>query len=326
MRQIERPTPTNTDPIVVQPYKRGYTTPTQLRAFIAEAHRTKLWLTTVTAVADFLSIAILALAAAWAVHALPAAVAAVLCLLCAVIIGRQLRALECLVHEASHFNWSRNHRHVNDILGCLLAGLPTGAKIETYRASHLLHHGRFGTVDDPDLSRYRQLNVEGVRRTSVRSFAWDIFIRLPKYQLGWLQSITRSPLIYVAPFVWCAAIITVPAFFAFGSQGAIVASAIWLTAYLLALPVIRFIGEASEHIYSTTITVFDATLSNLGFLQRLVIHPHNDGYHTVHHMWPGVPHHQLRRLHEQLTIADRENYGKRLRQRTRIIQQPEAAL
>jgi len=317
--------PANTHPIAARPYKRGYTTPTQLRTSIADAHRTKLWLTTVTAVADCLSVAGLALAATWAVQALPIAAAVILCVLSAVVIGRQLRALECLVHEASHFNWSRSHRRVNDILASLLAGLPTGAKIENYRASHLLHHGRFGTADDPDLARYRQLNVEGLRRTSIRSFAWDLLIRLPRYQLGWVQTIKSSPLVYAAPFVWCTAIITVPAFFAFGSQGAIEGSAIWLAAYLFALPVIRFIGEASEHVYSTTRTVFDATISNLGFLQRHLIHPHNDGYHTIHHMWPGVPHHQLRRLHKQLMIAD-ENYAKRLRRRTRIIQQAEVVL
>jgi fatty acid desaturase len=326
MPLTETTTPTDRQPIPAQPYKRGYTAPTQMRAFIADAHRTRLWLTTATAAVDCLSVAALALAATWAVQALPIAAAASLCALCAAVIGRQLRALECLVHEASHFNWSRNHRRVNDILGSLLAGAPTGAKVETYRTSHLLHHGRFGTVDDPDLARYRQLDVEGMRRTSVRSFAWDVLIRLPRYQLGWVQTIKSSPLICAAPFVWCAAIITVPAFFAFGSQGAIEASAIWLAAYLLALPVIRFVGEASEHIYSTTRTVFDATISNLGFLQRYVIHPHNDGYHTIHHMWPGVPHHQLRRLHKQLTIVDEANYGKRLRYRTRVIQQPEAVL
>jgi fatty acid desaturase len=326
MPLTEITTPTDAHPNAAQPYKRGYTAPSELRGFIADAHRTKLWLTTVTAVALGLSVAALALAATWAVHALPIAAAACICLLSAVVIGRQLRALECLVHEASHFNWSRNHRRVNDILASLLAGLPTGAKVETYRASHLLHHGRFGTAEDPDLARYRQLNAEGVRRTSVRTFAWDILIRLPRYQLGWVQSMKTSPLVYAAPFVWCAAIITVPAFFAFGAQGAVVGSAIWLAAYLLSLPVIRFVGEASEHVYSTTRTVFDATISNLGFLQRHLIHPLNDGYHTVHHMWPGVPHHQLRRLHEQLMIADQENYAKRLRKRTRIISQPEAVL
>jgi fatty acid desaturase len=326
MQPTDITTPDDTDPVAAASYKRGYTAPPQMRAFIADAHRTKLGLTTTTAVADCLSVAVLALAATWALHVLPVAVAIILCVLSVVIIGRQLRGLENLVHEASHFNWSRNHRRVNDILGCLLAGLPTGAKIAAYRTNHLLHHGRFGTGDDPDLVRYRQLNAEAMRRTSVRSFAWDVLIRLPKYQLGWLQAIKSSPLIFSAPFVWCAAIITVPAFFMLGTRGAIEASAIWLIAYLIALPVIRFVGEASEHIYSTTRTVFDATISNLGFVQRLVIHPHNDGYHTVHHMWPGVPHHQLRRLHEQLTSADPENYAMRLRQRTRVIQQPKAVL
>jgi fatty acid desaturase len=319
-------TANDTKLIGMHPYKRGYSAPAEMRGLIAGAHRTRLWLTAATAVADCMSIVLSAMAAIWVTCAVPTLVAGIICLLAAVMIGRQLRALECMVHEASHFNWSRSHRRVNDILGALLAGLPTGASVTAYRTGHLLHHGRFGTSDDPDFVRYRQLDMEELRRKSIATFVIDVITRLPKYQLGWFQNIKASPLTLAAPFVWSGSVIMVPAFVVFGPRGAAQGAVIWLAAYILALPTIRFIGEADEHVYSTTRTVFDATISNTGFLQRVLIHPHNDGYHTVHHMWPGVPHHQLRRLHAQLMIADKENYAKRIKQRTRIIQSPTAGI
>lgn len=310
------------------PHKRGYSAPPEMRAAIARAHQTRLWRTAAAAAIDCISIAVSPLAAMWVIFFLAAQfpVAGITCIFAEVVMARQLRGLECMVHEASHFNWSRNHRTVNDILGTLLAGLPTGSRINAYRAGHLLHHGRFGTADDSDLIRYRQLGIENLRRTSMRVYSLDIARTLPKYQLGWFKAIRSSPLTFAASFMWAGSAVVAPAFALFGLRGAIAGTAMWLVADMIALPVIRFVGEAGEHLYIGNRTVFDATISNVGLLQRLLIHPHNDGYHTIHHMWPGVPHHQLRRLHSQLIIADPENYGLRVRLRTRIIQVPVAGV
>lgn len=123
--------------------------------------------------------------------------------------------------------------------------------------------------------------------------------------------------------VWLGMFVILPFIALTGDvTGGVLAAFVWLLGYGLALPVIRFIGESSEHIYSDSDTVFDATISNLGLLQRFLIHPHNDGYHTVHHMWPGIPHHALRRLHTTLTSQDPERYARRLRDRTRVLQYP----
>lgn len=48
----------------------------------------------------------------------------------------------------------------------------------------------------------------------------------------------------------------------------------------------------------------------------------NDGFHTVHHMWPGVPHHALRLLHATLLTEDAAGYAARLRNRTSVLQSP----
>jgi len=305
-----------------QPYKRGYTVSPELRTLIAQGHQTRLGLTTLTAVIDCLLVAGACVASAWlfTTVALPYAILA-FAVACA-LAGRQLRGLECLVHEASHFNWSRKHRKVNDILAFLLAGVPVGAKIADYRTSHLLHHGRFGTSVDPDLTRYRQLNLEGLRRDRFWTFVRDMVTRLPRYQLGWVSAVTANPVYPVITVAWAALFVLLPAWLLLGAAAAWIAFGSWLVCYVIVLPIVRFIGESSEHIYSTTETVFDATISNIGFWHWVLFHPHNDGYHTIHHMWPGIPHHQIRRIHQELTLLDADNYGKQLRYRTRVLQDP----
>ena len=308
--------------IADKPYRRGYTTPAKLRQVIADAHRTRGWLTAGTAVGDHFVIYLLILGTVWVVLHLALALGMLLIPVALVALARQLRALECLVHEGSHFNWSRRRRRFNDLLAFTLSGFATGARITSYRESHLLHHGSFATARDPDRQRYIELDVEGMHRTSTLSFGWTVLRRLPRYQLGWLRTMRATPLDIVLPLGWALVAVGTPVGLVLGAPGFALGAGLWLTAYTVALPVIRFLGESSEHVYSGADTVFDATVSNLGRWQRILIHPHNDGYHTVHHMWPGVPHHALRKLHNRLVIEDHAGYGQRLRCRTRLRAQP----
>jgi fatty acid desaturase len=292
-----------------------------MRSILADAHRTRFGLTLAAAVVDHLVIwLVIAAAVAVALHG-PLIAGVVATVLAMMVVGRQLRALECLVHESSHYNWSRGHRHWNDVLAFALAGLPTGARISDYRASHLLHHGRFGTAQDPDRQRYLELGLEDLPLDSRWAAAGQLIRQLPRYQIGWVRTLRTSPVYLLLPVLWTVMAVA-PTAAILGVRAAVLAAAVWLVGFLLALPVIRLFGEASEHVYTGTDTVFDATISNLGRWQRLVVHPHNDGYHTVHHLWPGVPHHALRSLHESLLEHDPDGYGRRLRVRTRLLEMP----
>jgi fatty acid desaturase len=301
-------------------YRRGYPSPSQLRSAIAGAHRTGLLRTTTTGLADVVSIVVLCVGAGWLWAQTPGW-GAVTALQVLAGVGRQLRALECLVHEASHFNWSRRHRVANDILATILAVLPTGARLGGYRASHLQHHGMFGTSDDPDLQRYRELGLEDLDRRSAAALTAGLLKRLGAYQRGWVDSLSAAPVTGLVPQAWAAVAILLPAWVMGGAECAVAATAMWIVAFGLVLPVIRFIAESSEHIYRNTDTVFDATVSNLGLVQRALFHPHGDGYHTVHHMWPGVPHHRIAKLHRTL-LANDPAYAARLMVRTKVLQDP----
>ncbi|CAM5548384.1 hypothetical protein SBADM41S_06728 [Streptomyces badius] len=126
------------------------------------------------------------------------------------VIARQLRALENLVHEASHYNWTRHRRRLNDVLGYLLAAAPTGSRISAYRTSHLLHHGRFGTAEDPDRYRYAELDMEALPRTSARLFVAGVCTRLLRYQLGWLRELRTNALAPLVALLWSVLCVGAP--------------------------------------------------------------------------------------------------------------------
>ncbi|MFE3031362.1 fatty acid desaturase [Streptomyces canus] len=241
----------------------------------------------------------------------------------AVVLGRQFRALECMAHEASHYNWTRANRRLNDLLATVLACAPTGSRLDVYRESHLRHHRRFGTRDDPDRANYRQFGLEELDRANIVSFALDALSRMPAYRRRWKETSRGLGRLPAMPFTWAVVLTIVPAGLVWGSWVAVFAAAgVWLLGYGVLLPVVRFVGECNEHIYTGSQTVFDSTVSNLGLMSRIFIHPHGDGYHTVHHLWPGVPHHQIRKLHRRLVVNDPEGYTARLRHRTRFLSSP----
>jgi fatty acid desaturase len=308
------------------PYKKGYSSPAALKEVIAEAHSTRLVRTFATAVFDHLSVPVALLAATSPSVREAGGLALAAALTMAVLVSaRQLRALECLVHEASHYNWSRRHRTSGDVLATILAAVPTGVRIADYRASHLVHHRRFGTPADPDLQRYQELALEDLDRSGAVRYSIGVLRRFGAYHRSWLSTLGSAPVATCLPFPWCAVVITLPGWLLGGWAWALPAAAAWLVTHQLALPVLRFIGESSEHLYREADTVFEATVSNIGFVQRVLVHPHGDGFHTIHHMWSGVPHHQLARLHRTLLAQD-EQYRGRIRYRTRVLEHPRVGL
>jgi fatty acid desaturase len=310
-----------------RPYARGYQAPAALRPVLRAAHRTRLATTAAVAACDQLVLMAAVVASSWpGWWAGPVtAVAGVLVVVAALLLtGRQLRALECLVHEASHYNWSRRHRRANDRCAMVLAGLPTGIRIARYRAEHLLHHSRLGTPDDPDLRRYAELDITGLDRTSRLGYARSLLVRIVAHQRSWYRSTSTDLPALLLPLCWALLVVALPAGLMFGAGAGAVAAGVWLAGFALVLPVLRFIGESSEHSYHDADTVFDSTVTNIGPLQRRLVHPHSDGYHTVHHLWPGTPHHRLRLLHEELSTADPQGFAGRLRVRRRIVAEPSA--
>ncbi len=137
-----------------------------------------------------------------------------------VIIALRQRGLECLVHEASHFNFSRNQR-LNDYLGDFLAAIPVVSSTAAFRFWHYRHHSHYGAEDDPDRLRYASLRFSDLDRTSLTSFVSGVVSRLPKYTLGWLSAIGVSATTVANTLAWHAIVLIFPLVVIFGAASAL---------------------------------------------------------------------------------------------------------
>ncbi len=297
---------------------RGYKLPAAARPILTAAAKTDLRRSTLTAAGDAALFIGTGVAAAVAHVVLPAPVAWAVSLVAVIMLGRCGRALECMVHEASHRNWQRQGRW-NDLLANVLAGFPTASQVGEYRRSHMVHHARLGSADDPDIIRYEQFDLESMTGLSGGQLVKGVVRRLPAYNWSWYTTIGTSPTTLVLSGAWFAAVAGVIALVASPSL-ALVTWLHFVAGLGLALPVIRMLGEAGEHRFIAGDTAFNATISNLGWTHRWIIHPHGDGHHSLHHLWSSVPHHQIRKMHLTLASIDTDNFARTIQWRKKVLE------
>lgn len=305
-------------------WARGYQPPAEAKAVIKSMSRTRLSRSTLTAVGDLSALLALSVGGALAHRVFPGPAAWVVSVLAVLVIGRFGRAQECLVHEASHRNWQRNGRW-NDVLANVLAGYATASQVSGYRRQHVIHHAHLGSADDPDIQRYEEFKLEELTGLGGLRLVKAIGRRLPRYNWGWYTTIGTNPVTMALSGAWYLAVFGIVGVVA-GFGFAVSAWLHWLLGYALVLPVIRMIGEAGEHRYLAGDTVFNATISNLGWAHRWIVHPHGDGHHTLHHLWSSVPHHQIRRMHDALADLDPGVFGDQIHWRARVLETPRVGL
>jgi len=297
---------------------RGYKLPAAARPILTAAAKTNLTRSTVTALGDLALLVGLGVVGAIAHLVLPWPAAWAVSLVAIVFMGRCGRALECMVHEASHRNWQRQGRW-NDLLANLLAGFPTASQVGAYRKSHMVHHARLGSAEDPDILRYREFDLEAMTGLSGVELTKGVVRRLPRYNWSWYTTIGTSPVTLLLSGLWYAAMVGVLSLVA-GPRVAVLAWAHCVAAFALVLPVIRMLGEAGEHRYLAGDSAFNATISNLGFWHKVLVHPHGDGHHSLHHLWSSVPHHQIRQMHQALADLDADNYASSIQWRSKVLE------
>lgn len=311
---------TAVEPPAADRIERGFETPDWLRARLRELSRTRLWYAVATALFDHAAITMCGVVAAMTLAESPMPQALFVCGCLFVLSARCMRGLECLVHEGSHSNWTRmrvggfrgGRSVVNDRLTNALAAWPVLSEVEQYALTHILHHVLLGSDTDTDLIRWRELDVEHLDRTRRARFLTGLARRLLRYVPGWWRAIgvrrktvTRFAIWHGIWILGLALVMPVPDALAVWVLG-------WLLPLAFVLPMLRFIGEIEEHEYSDAMTVLSATYSNVGFWQRLLLHPHCDAFHTLHHLYPSVPFFRVRSLHRELVERERATFGRRV--------------
>lgn len=218
----------------------------------------------------------------------------------AFLIGSRQKGLENLMHEGTHLNLSPSPVW-NDRIALWLVGkwMTPGWTPALERPGHIAaHHENFGIRGrDFEFFGYQALGLGRLPSESLIAGAWLLVYTFLKTTWWRIHGVVHSFDRRGGLLLFAAAIVL-------GLTGLLLPILLyWFLPYLFVYMPMRFLSEVSEHMALGHGSEFRTTRNKLGWFQKYVMHPHGDGYHLVHHLYPRIPHYKLARAH-RLLLAD----------------------
>lgn len=253
-------------------------------------------------------------------------------LMACIFIARQLRGLEIMVHDASHLTWVRSRPKLNHFLADIFVGAPVLSSLKSYWKSHRIHHGQYGSHKDPCRQRFANMGVSDIDLSTRWKIVRAVIAWLPGYNAAYYREIgSQSVIQWVIFITWHSCVLVLPLAtvltlgMGFDLKVGIALAVFgwvvfWVLPAMVFLPVIRSIAETEEHDYEAGDTEFETTFTNDGWLHKLLIHPKNDAYHVIHHLFPNIPEAEHHWVHDLLMEHD-DKYQNALR-RGKLLQRP----
>jgi len=229
-----------------------------------------------------------------------------------VIVSRQ-HSLAILAHDATHYRLF-GRRWANELVG-RLCGYPIGVSMCTYRVVHRLHHNHLYTKSDPDIALMagyprgrwylaKKLLTDLAGLTAHKNYAY--FFGAPAVNTATQAAI--RPLDDTSPRLRNDALRD--RWIMVGVQVAMLAAAVatgWWLEYLVlwVLPLVTLfqallrIRAVLEHGapagYGSAKEAARTTLCPRAL--AWILFPHSVNYHIEHHLYPAIPHYNLKRAH-----------------------------
>jgi len=277
-------------------------------ALLQELNRTRDWksalsvLTTVAVIAGTAWLAVLW----WPWAILPAMI---------VMVSRQ-HSLAILAHDATHYRLFGN-RLANEIVG-RLCGYPIGVSMCTYRVVHRLHHNHLYTKADPDIplmggyprGRWylaRKLLIDLAGFTAHKNYAY--FFGAPAVNTATnaairpLQDTSERLRRQALTDRWIMIAVQVALLAAAVATGwGLEYLVLWVVPLLTLFQVLLRIRAVLEHgAPAGYASAKEAARTNLcPMWLAWLLFPHSVNFHIEHHLYPAIPHYNLRRAHKLL--------------------------
>ncbi|RZI40905.1 hypothetical protein EGT07_21655 [Herbaspirillum sp. HC18] len=251
---------------------------------------------------EWLCIAALIAVAVW----LSNAAASIACML---LIATRQHALLVLMHEYSHYQFSRKHAWLNDLIGDAFTAFPFFITLHGFRRNHLSHH-RYATTDG-DPNWISSMKKERYHFPKTRK---QVCIEILKHCLGWYAladlkgytvdagmavNLPRSTRIsravcmigFAAAATW------------FGLWSTVLLY--WIVPLATFLMAILYLRDMGEHFGMPSPGFAGSRTVVAGWIERFLICQNGVNFHTEHHLFPSVPFFRLQRLHQALMTDSR---------------------
>ncbi len=212
-------------------------------------------------------------------------------------IGTRLRGFNNIVHECSHFTFTRR-REDNVLFGSICSSLLPGS-FRAYRDEHMTHHAHIGDYDrDLDLQGIREFRLEDpLTPRAILRYALTPLLGLHfRYYLNVnLSARDGEPYRALKIGLIAAAIV----FLVLDPLAAFLL--VWVP-FLWVYSAINYWTECIDH--AGLVDSEDDLDSSRNFIVpkqiRAILFPRNDCYHLIHHLFPQVPARHLDACHKQL--------------------------
>ncbi|AJX95583.1 fatty acid desaturase family protein [Burkholderia pseudomallei] len=227
-------------------------------------------------------------------------------LLAIFVIGNRQRALGNLLHDAGHRNLSAQ-RSINDSIAQIFLAPPLLSSLELYRQRHARHHAWLGDrAYDPDFIPY----------ITHRGDRWfHAYVRVLTHPPTWAGSLFGHVLtMRLTPREWLKILLWWGTYegllvVAVNMHFALLFISLWMIARGTVFHAITTFREMTDHYGLEPKGIFRYTrdIPNHG-LVSVLLHPHHNGYHLTHHLFPHVPYYHLPHLHgllKQVPFFDR---------------------
>ena len=234
-------------------------------------------------------------------------------LLAIIIIAGRMRGLDNLMHESSH-NMLFKSRFLNKWVTCILVAFPVFTNYKPYCLSHYKHHKYLWTEKDPDTLELRLLGLGNTTITKKEFifkyilgsfFIKHIFKNIRDCIFKLFTKEEQTHIEYFIKLSMWASIITLSIIFDFWLQLVLY----WFVALVVIFPIIRFWSDLPDHSGLESSAPLYSSRNNYGsWIERMILSPHHDTYHIVHHLFPYIPHYNLRKAH--LLLMENEEYAK----------------